>query len=307
MDDASTDASMTVLQEYVSDPRVTLLINEENSGSPFKQWNKGLDEVSGEYIWIAESDDWADNDFLQSLVEALDQNPNAGLAYCQSWLVACDPKKNEPVLIESMNEMFPSNQRWQHNHVNTGLAELANYLAYRNTIPNASAVLFRKSVVGNELRAREDMRLAGDWMFWACILLKSDLVFVAKPLNYFRAAHSGSQRNRTQQQALELIEGLDVYSFIKKTVSLNKRSQKKIAHYQVKLWGVLACLRRLSWKTNRQIYNKLVEVHPDIRSSVLTSILLPFSIYFVTAPLRHVAFFMTGFKYVRRASRLRRK
>ena len=48
LDDCSTDESRSILSEYASDPRVRLELNEVNSGSPFKQWNKGIRIARGE-------------------------------------------------------------------------------------------------------------------------------------------------------------------------------------------------------------------------------------------------------------------
>lgn len=39
------------------------MVNDYNSGSPFKQWQKGIELARGKYIWIAESDDYADFSF----------------------------------------------------------------------------------------------------------------------------------------------------------------------------------------------------------------------------------------------------
>ena len=64
--------------------RIQLVYNEQNSGSTFKQWNKGISLASGEYVWIAESDDVAEPTFLEKLVDCLVDHPDAGLAYCQS-------------------------------------------------------------------------------------------------------------------------------------------------------------------------------------------------------------------------------
>src|ERR1700738_1634065 len=75
LDDCSTDESRSILSEYAGDPRVRLEFNEKNSGSPFKQWNKGVALASGEYGWIAESDDYADERLLERLVAVLDHEP----------------------------------------------------------------------------------------------------------------------------------------------------------------------------------------------------------------------------------------
>ena len=72
MDDCSTDDSRRIMDHYAQqDTRVQLVYNKQNSGSTFKQWNKGICLASGEYVWIAESDDIAELTFLEKLVAAL--------------------------------------------------------------------------------------------------------------------------------------------------------------------------------------------------------------------------------------------
>lgn len=43
LDDASTDDSHVILESYRNNPHVSCIVyNDENSGSPFDQWQKGL-------------------------------------------------------------------------------------------------------------------------------------------------------------------------------------------------------------------------------------------------------------------------
>src|SRR6516225_7688773 len=67
LDDCSTDGSREVLQSYADDPRVRIEFNDENTGTPFKQWNRGVRMARGRYIWIAESDDYAGPRFLERM------------------------------------------------------------------------------------------------------------------------------------------------------------------------------------------------------------------------------------------------
>ena len=70
LDDSSSDLSQMVLEEYAKHPKVShFIINEKNSGSPFKQWKKGINLSQGEYIWIAESDDYCKPDFLEKIFD----------------------------------------------------------------------------------------------------------------------------------------------------------------------------------------------------------------------------------------------
>ena len=48
LDDCSTDDSRLVLSRYANDPRVRIEFNDVNSGSTFKQWNKGVQMANGE-------------------------------------------------------------------------------------------------------------------------------------------------------------------------------------------------------------------------------------------------------------------
>ncbi|TAE04306.1 MAG: glycosyltransferase family 2 protein, partial [Bacteroidetes bacterium] len=53
LDDFSTDQSKEVLKKYQNHEKVShLLLNEKNSGSTFKQWNKGISLAKGKYIWL---------------------------------------------------------------------------------------------------------------------------------------------------------------------------------------------------------------------------------------------------------------
>ena len=299
LDDCSTDDSLSVVKNFADDARIRIIVNEQNSGSPFKQWNKGLEQANGEYIWIAESDDYADPEFLAVLTAVMDIHPDVGLAYSQSLFANSDPGDNQATGLDHWYASFPDSNRWHSNFLNDGANELAGYLAFKNTIPNASAVLIRKSVLREGLRAPEDMRLAGDWMFWAKVLAKSNVYFVAKPLNFFRKPHPGSQRKKVLKQGLELLEGLDIYSYIATNVGLDQAAKSRALSHQVKLWGFLASARPLAWNTNRTIFRKLLEVHPEVEGQVTRRVRLPFVWYFLAMSLKRVPFADSTYKWIR--------
>lgn len=58
--------------------------NKQNSDSAFSQWNKGINLAKGELIWIAESDDIAENTFSENLINGIGLNKSVVLAYSQS-------------------------------------------------------------------------------------------------------------------------------------------------------------------------------------------------------------------------------
>jgi len=84
LDDRSTDESVQILNDFASNYKrnIFLEINSLKSGSPFEQWSKGLQLARGELIWIAESNDFCDPNFLSELVPAF-TNEVVMLAFSQ--------------------------------------------------------------------------------------------------------------------------------------------------------------------------------------------------------------------------------
>lgn len=83
LDDASTDDSREILEQYRSNEKISEIIyNEENTGNPFYQWNEGIVRAKGKYIWIAESDDWCENNMLQYLLDGIERDEMCTISYC---------------------------------------------------------------------------------------------------------------------------------------------------------------------------------------------------------------------------------
>lgn len=229
LDDYSPDASNAVYERVAaSDPRSRAELNTTNSGSPFKQWNKGFRLAKGQYIWLAESDDWAEPQLLERLVELLDANPKVGVAYCQTIQVDAQGKP-----IKSMADAFGSHnrQRFQRDYINGGHDEIRQYLSKENTIPNASAALLRKSVLDEIGGANEDLRLTGDWMFWIKVLLHSDIAFDATPMNYWRT-HSMTARAKRIADGLAESEEVIVIDYMCDHMKINRKEVMLHHHHR---------------------------------------------------------------------------
>ncbi|MCZ8214788.1 MAG: glycosyltransferase family 2 protein, partial [Cyclobacteriaceae bacterium] len=96
LDDCSTDGSQDMINQYRDHTLVShILINDKNSGSPFKQWQKGILYATGDWIWIAESDDYAEQNFLKEMLSLADKYQQAGLLYCDSAIVEGDKVQAE--------------------------------------------------------------------------------------------------------------------------------------------------------------------------------------------------------------------
>jgi glycosyltransferase involved in cell wall biosynthesis len=223
LDDASADDSMQVLERFARQHQWQLICNERNSGNVFKQWNKGIGVATGQYVWIAEADDYADERFLEILVERLEQNAGCGLAYCNSFRV----DSSDHIVERVRPTMYDVDlTRWQHDFVAAGREECFRYLLRENTIPNASAVLFRRRLWDKVGGADEDFGLCSDWKFWASLLSVSDVAFVATPLNFFRV-HAKTTRARARLW-VGISEALQVMKYILDTVDVPREAIEKL-------------------------------------------------------------------------------
>jgi len=183
LDDLSTDNSYEILKTYADHEKVSHVFrNDKNSGSPFSQWKRGIELAKGELIWIAESDDYCEPDFLETLVSLYDDQ--VMVAYCKSIWVNENDVQNSPI-------PYDPNDRWDHSFKQNGIEEIKFALGKDNKIPNASAVLFRKPEGFPDTVI--NMRFAGDWYFWIWMLQFGDIAYTPAKLNYFRK-HSASSR-----------------------------------------------------------------------------------------------------------------
>ena len=79
INDASTDDSPKILQEYAArDARVRLIDFTENKGVSCAR-NAGIDAACGEYVGFVDSDDYPEHDFYEQLYLAV-QKANADVA-----------------------------------------------------------------------------------------------------------------------------------------------------------------------------------------------------------------------------------
>lgn len=198
LDDFSTDDSQLIIETYHSNQKISHIVyNETNSGSPFKQWDKGIHLAKGEYIWIAESDDWCEPSLLSTIIKGFDKNKNIVLGYVQSYFI-----------IESNIVKWVSNQRYLENTMN-GIEYLKKELLFDNAIFNASMAVFRKSAYINLSLGYKDFKFCGDWLFWASIARQGDVFISGKILNYFRN-HQGDVSSKAYVSGYNFIEEIRV-------------------------------------------------------------------------------------------------
>jgi glycosyltransferase involved in cell wall biosynthesis len=241
LDDCSSDGSVEILNEYAKKRVNTqLVINKTNSGSPFFQWKKGVELAKGEFIWIAESDDFALPNLLEKNVEMLQKHSNTVLAFCQSIFVN---EQDEELYSFGENYRFVyQTNRWDSDFVANGVEECRSYMIRHNTVPNASATLMRKQAFIESGGPPLDWKLNGDWLFYCKLLQLGDLAFSAAPLNRFRK-HAQTQRQRANANARAYLEILEIVDFIDKHCSPSAEKRQK-AFYNYSNWWIGSLFRQ---------------------------------------------------------------
>ena len=216
LDDCSTDDSINVIKEYSNHPLVKhIIINNKNSGSPFLQWQKGIDLATGDWIWIAESDDYADENFLFKMIKLADQNPSAGLLYANSALVYGEIVQTS-TFADLKNEKLKTN-RWSTSYFNQGIDEINSVLLPFGTINNTSVVLFKTSILKSIDVNDKPFKYIGDKYVFTKMLAKTSIAYLPDTLNYYRANPEGKPKYTTDFFHYT-IEHFYILSWLKKNI-----------------------------------------------------------------------------------------
>jgi glycosyltransferase involved in cell wall biosynthesis len=185
LDDCSPDDSVAVARRLApeSPAPMQIVVNEENSGSTFKQWMKGIALATGDLIWLAESDDSCDPRFLERLLPEF-RDPGVALAYSQSALIGPKGELWAADFLAHTDDIDPD--RWRARYTADAADEAEVGLSQKNTIPNASAAVFRKPTTMDFAEELAGMRFAGDWLFYAMLLRGGKIAFFPESLNSYR-------------------------------------------------------------------------------------------------------------------------
>jgi glycosyltransferase involved in cell wall biosynthesis len=195
LDDCSSDASLQVLEGLrASLPMdIQVIPDKANSGSVFKQWLKGVERATGDFVWIAEADDLSDLDFLSAVVTAMRDDESVVISYCQSSAIGERGETLANDYLAYTNDL--SADRWLSAYTATGQEEVDAGLAIKNTVPNVSAVIFRRKELLSTLRQHIDeissCRIAGDWLTYLLLHEHGRIAYSPRVLNHHRR-HSAS-------------------------------------------------------------------------------------------------------------------
>ena len=198
LDDCSTDDSRNILQKFyeLHKDNTQIIFNEKNSGGVFRQWLKGLNAAKGNLIWIAESDDYSEENFLSELVKSF-ADSTVQIAFSRSDFMQEGVRTF--TTEQYLNDL--KNFDWSESFTMTAANFVENGMAIKNVIPNVSSVVFRKPVEIREefFKLWQEMKLCGDWLFYLEIMKGGCIFYTPKVTNFYRI-HQKSTSLKIQKE-----------------------------------------------------------------------------------------------------------
>src|SRR5574344_102502 len=227
LDDRSTDNSIEIINKFRDNSHISnIIINEENSGSPFKQWFKGISLAQGDLIWIAECDDSCEFCMLERLVDTY-LKYNCVYAFSRSMVIDSKGTKQ-----------YISQRHFKKDIHLSGDKFIRKFLCISNTVRNASSVIFSKNAalcINKEFMTYHE---SGDWIFWIEMARLGNVAVISSPLNLFRR-YSETNTSIASKNGLTDIEDKRVFDYViaNNLISNNyifikkKRMDKKLLFY----------------------------------------------------------------------------
>lgn len=190
LDDCSTDNSVQVINQLIQrypNCNIQLITNKKNQGV-FSQWQKGIEMVTGDYFWIAEADDLAMPEFLETVMKGFAQKDTV-LSYCETMRI------NEKGKVIEKNsrgwvDIFQSGM-YNQDFIMNGEQFIKTQLSILNVILNVSSVVWKRKDYSAILEESKKFKVAGDWYIYANVLRDGQVAYFKTALNCQRK-HSAS-------------------------------------------------------------------------------------------------------------------
>lgn len=266
IDNASTDNTVEVIKSY-DDPRIKLVINEENIG-PTGSLNKGVNLINTKYIARIDADDLMLENRLEKQVRFLENNPEYGIV--GSWTRHIDTNNN----LYEINKLCTTDEG------------IRKYLNIQSPFYHP-AVMIRNSVLkDNNLNYDLNIRVAVEYKLWNEILKYSKGCNLPEVLTYYRVGDSNSltaanpfKRLQEYLNVRELVCKENNQSEILKSLKIERKEKKNIFDC-IRIFNILNNYLKNTNKRNEDyeslkscIYSRIYEAIALENNTMLGSIL----------------------------------
>ena len=185
LDDCSSDGSRHIIAAYCRrfPDRIRCVFNEENAGNVFRQWRRGVEAVDGELVWICESDDYCEPDFLDKLVPSLtDRSVNLAFGRIQF----CDREGLfKPGLDQYREGAEPG--IWKQALIRPASQWFCRGFGVNNVIANVGGCLWRRQRLSDAVWSEaQSYRVLGDWFLYCHLAGGGQIAYEPEAVAYFR-------------------------------------------------------------------------------------------------------------------------
>lgn len=185
LDDCSTDESREVIAEYCDryPTRVRAILNEKNEGNVFRQWRRGLEVATTDLVWICESDDFCEPDFLESLIPHF-RDPSVQIAFGRIQFT------EEDGTFRSGLDGYRQGAEpgiWSEPVVRPAARWFAGGFGVNNVIPNVGGCVWRNQVLGSAVwQGAQSYTVLGDWFLYLHLAGGGQIAYEPAAVAYFR-------------------------------------------------------------------------------------------------------------------------
>jgi len=191
LDDCSTDDSRAVIERCCEKKpdRIRALFNDKNSGNVFRQWRKGIENTDGELVWICESDDFCEPDFLEGLVENFkDRSVNIAFGRIQF----SDESGNLREGLDQYREIAEPGI-WDAPLTRPARRWFTGGFGVNNIIANVGGCIFRRQSLPESVWAEtENYSVLGDWFLYCHLVGGGQIAYEPSAVAYFRQHSSNT-------------------------------------------------------------------------------------------------------------------
>jgi glycosyltransferase involved in cell wall biosynthesis len=181
LDDASTDNSVQVIEEFAcKEPRLRLIRNERNMGVNYGV-NKLLECASSEYVYLPSADDKVLPGFFEKSISLLAKYPQAGLCSTVGRLIG---EKGDDRGIRAIPVISSTPHYFSPEETLRVLRRYGRWI-------DSGSVIFRREALVKEGKFREELGSFSDTFINLVIALRYGVCFVPEPLHCWRLLSTG--------------------------------------------------------------------------------------------------------------------
>lgn len=199
LDDASPTVDIHSLIKNVQDAhQVEFKRNPKNLGLA-GNWNRAIELANGELVHILHQDDVVLPGFYKTMSEALQQHPEAGMAFCRHAIIGAN----------SEVQRISHRERWRSGLLRHWLARIA-----MRTRIQCPAAFVRKSTYTAVGNFRTDLKYSLDWEMWVRIATRYPVWYETNMLALYRrhAQNESARLAASGAQEPDLLKTIDIFS-----------------------------------------------------------------------------------------------